>query len=315
MKLKNFFPLLSFLPMVSAVIKGVNLFGLETPTRQIDCSWHRPSSHYINELHTLGFNYIRLPFSLEYVNEDNWGSIDEIFETVSQLDDLSICLDMHRVFSSHQGESPLEGGTSLTEFVDGWIKILDRYKEYEFLRSVDIFNEYQGTDIIFWNSIASQIVEKIEEAFPGRFHFFVGGSRWGGSLEGIDLEALPFSDRISYTIHKYIFSGNSNPSDWETSFGKFKNKVSVGEWGFFSDRPDQVEWAKTFIEWLRFHKIQDSFFWCLVANSGDTGGLYATDCETFDWYKFNIIETLWSNSSSITPTFTSNTRLRSKTKE
>lgn len=281
-------------PVARAVIQGINYFGLETPRKDFDCTWKHPVDFYIDQLSQRGFNYVRLPFSLEYIHDGGWEKMDHFMEVIQRYPHMNVSMDMHRVFASHQGSDPFEGGTSLTQFCDGWTTILDRYKHLPQVASVDIFNEYQGEDVVFWNSVASQIVNKIEQAFPGRFVYFVGGTRWGGSLKGIDLEHLPFHDRIRYTIHKYIFSGQSTEQDWEYSFGDHKNKVCVGEWGFFSEKPEQVEWAKRFIAWLRSKGIQDSFFWVEVANSGDTGGLYKTDCETFDWYKYDIIKTLWA---------------------
>jgi hypothetical protein len=217
--------------------------------------------------------------------------MDEFFDAVRGKD-MFVCMDMHRVFASHQGDTPFEGGTSLVDFTDGWISILERYKDNPQVVAVDIFNEYQGTDVEWWNSIARQILKKIEEHFPNRFTYYVGGIRWGGNLAGIDLEDLPFNDRINYTIHKYSFSGNSVPEEWEWSFGSYRHKVNVGEWGFKSELPEQVGWAQSFIRWLKQMGIRDNYFWT-IAHSGDTGGIWYDDCENIDWSKYDIIKTLW----------------------
>jgi aryl-phospho-beta-D-glucosidase BglC (GH1 family) len=286
---------LQFGGLVAGIIRGINVFGIETPRKDIDCTWKHPVEYYIDQLYNANFNYLRIPFSLEYVQEGNWDVMDNLLATISRYDGLNVSLDMHRVFASHQGETPFEGGTSLTEFTDGWITILNRYKHYPFLTHADVFNEYELLDTIFWNTVSSQIIYKIEEAIPERFKYFVGGTRWGGTLEGIDLEDIPFSDRIFYTLHKYSFSGVGTEEEWKTSLGSYPEKVSVGEWGFNSDVPEDVEWAKRFIAWLKKVGIRDTFFWVSVANSGDTGGLYETDCQTFDWYKYSIIQTLWED--------------------
>jgi endoglucanase len=289
------FSFLANILSVSAVIQGVNYFGLETPRKDFDCTWKHPIDYYIDQLHNTGFNHLRVPFSLEYVNDGNWQNLDYFFEVIQRYPTINVTLDMHRIFASHQGADPFEGGTTLTQFVNGWVIVLQRYQDIPQLVGVDVFNEYQGTDAVFWNSILSQIVTQIENTIPERFIFFVGGTRWGGSLVGIDLEYLNFNDRIFYTIHKYIFSGTPSEQDWEYSFSNHINKTSVGEWGFFSEQPEQVAWAQRLISWLKSKNIRDTFFWCDVANSGDTGGLYKSDCETFDWYKLDIIKTLWNS--------------------
>lgn len=279
------------------VIRGINYYGLETPARDFVCGWQHRPSYYLEKLDDMGFNSIRLPFSLEYVRQGNFEKMDEFFEAMSHHPGMTVVLDMHRVFSSHQGPTPTENGISLDDFVEGWETIIRRYKDNKQLMGIDIFNEYQGTDSTYWNKMLKDVVTRLEASFPNRFLYFVGGTRWGGDIAEIDLEALPFHDRIRYTIHKYIFStaGYNREQDWDWSFGPFKDvphKVSVGEWGFKSDRWDEVEWAKQFVKYLKKHGILDTYFWT-IAHSGDTGGLWFDDCENVDHEKYKIIRSLW----------------------
>jgi hypothetical protein len=73
--------------------------------------------------------------------------------------------------------------------------------------------------------------------------------------------------------------------------------VIVGEWGFFSQKPEQVHWAERFVKWLKQYNIHNSFFWVSVSNSGDTGGLWI-DGTTFDEVKYNILQDLWNETVS-----------------
>ena len=293
--MKSFLRLLALsLPLLSsASIKGYNYFGLETSRKDLDCTWAHPAEFYISKLHDLGFNYLRLPFSAEYVNESNWGKMDDVF-SLSEKYDFDILLDYHRTHASHQGDW---SETNMHDFIDTWITIIDRYKNNYRLKSIGVYNEYQGTNATFWNGILHEAVERLEKLYPGRFVYLCGGVRWGGDIHDIDLEDLPYRSRIKYESHKYIFSSGKNiTKDLEWSLGPYQstmNKVIIAEWGFFSDRPDQVRWAMEFIEYLKNKKIHDNFFWTAVANSGDTGGLYSTDCETFDQKKYDILKTLW----------------------
>lgn len=282
---------------IAAITKGINFYGLETPSKDFVCGWkHRPS-YYLKELDNLGFNSIRLPFSLEYVREGNFQKMDEFFDAISLYPNMTVVLDMHRVFSSHQGPTPTEDWISLQMFLDGWVNIIKRYENNTQLLGIDVFNEYQGTDSNYWNDMLHQIVKHLEQTFPERFEYFVGGTRWGGDIHDINLEDLPFKNRIHYTIHKYIFSGSgyNREEDWNWSFGNFKDvpgKVSVGEWGFKSQEWDQKEWARQFISYLKKNNITDTYFWT-IAHSGDTGGLWFDDCDNLDIEKYNIIKTLW----------------------
>jgi aryl-phospho-beta-D-glucosidase BglC (GH1 family) len=158
-------------------IRGYNLFGLETDLRNIDCSWTHHPEYYISQLHDVGFNHIRLPFSIQYVEEGDFTVMDSVFEIVSRYQPCNITIDAHRVYTSHQGSDPTEGGMTLTRYTDAISILLSRYQHYPFLYGLDVFNEYQGNDVLFWNSQLQQITQKIEMRFPGRFFYFCGGTR------------------------------------------------------------------------------------------------------------------------------------------
>lgn len=279
--------------LLPSIIKGMNLYGLETPSKDFVCAWKHPVSYYIDNLHDLGFNSIRLPFSLEWVREGNFYKMDEFFNAIEKYPDMTVLLDMHRIFSSHQGPVPTEDWVSIDMFVDGWVKIASRYKDHPQLVALDIFNEYQGTDANYWNGVLHNVVSQLESVFPNRFVYFVGGIRWGGDIHDINLEDLPFRDRIRYTIHKYVFSSSGTfEQDWDYSFGSFKDRVVVGEWGFKNQIWEQLQWADRFIRYLKNQGVVNTYFWT-IAHSGDTDGLWYDDCETINWEKLSMIKKLW----------------------
>jgi hypothetical protein len=147
-----------------------------------------------------------------------------------------------------------------------------------------------------WNNLARQIVNYIESKFPDRFVYYIGGVSWGGDLHFVDLEDLPYSDRIRYTIHKYYFS-DSEPYEekWDYSFGEHKLVVNVGEFGYLSDKPNEVSWAKRFMNWLLSKHIRNTYFFTWSYNSQDTGGILLTDCTTVDEDKMGLLRNFWSN--------------------
>ena len=114
--------LLFLLPFTNALIKGISYFGLETPLADMDCSWSGHSHQfYISKLNELGFNYLRIPFSQEYVRNDKWNVMDEIFDLSLQYN-MSILLDYHRTYSDHQGDW---WETNMTNFINTWGIILN----------------------------------------------------------------------------------------------------------------------------------------------------------------------------------------------
>lgn len=284
------------------IIKGINWFGFETEYKNLMCTWSHDIEWHLKKIKSVGFNYIRVPFSLEYVKEGNWKYMDEFFEKSKELD-LNVVLDFHRLHSTHQSAKPYDNVYDFDDFLNGWKTILNRYKDYENLHAIDIFNEYQSGNYIEWNNLSRQIVSFIETNFPERFNFFVGGTNWGGDIHYMDLSDLPYHDRIRYSIHKYWFSDTEPYEEkWNYSFGDHKPVVNVGEWGYMSDVPSEAEWAEKFVEYLRKNDLKDTFFWTWSHNSGDTGGVLmdrassrtGQDCTDVDYKKMLLLHHLWS---------------------
>ena len=288
--------LLFFLPTVNSLIKGINWFGFETEYKNLMCTWTNDIEWNIKKIKELDFNYIRLPFSLEFVNDGNWEEMDNFFNIAYQYD-IDVVLDFHRLHSTHQSFRPYDNHFTFDDFLDSWRIILDRYKSYPNLKGVDIFNEYQGNNVVEWNNLSRQIVSFIENQFPERFDFYVGGVRWGGNLYGVKLDDLPYNDRITYTIHKYWFSDGIDEEAWAATFDKENHKlISVGEWGYKTDGTEfEKIFAIEFVDWLKENNIRDTFFWTWTYNSGDTGGILKADCTTIDYEKIRLLHNLWYN--------------------
>ena len=272
------------------MIRGLNWFGFETEYANLMCTWNGDIAKHIDMIEALDFNYIRLPFSLDFIVDADWVHMDEFFDLAEEKD-LKVLLDFHRLENTHQSPVPYNDKYSFEDFLQGWITILDRYETYSTLEAVDIFNEYQGDNYVEWNSLARQIVSFIENAFPERFRYYVGGVSWGGNLHDMDLSDLPFFDRVTYTIHKYWFSDSAPYDDkWNYSI---KKPVMTGEFGYMSNEPHQVDFAYKFVDYLIKNNIRDTFFWTWSYNSGDTGGILKEDCETIDTAKMDLLHYLW----------------------
>lgn len=295
MKFLKFFLLPIILPISSAIIKGISWFGFETEYENLMCTWTHDISWHIKKINEIGFNAIRLPFSYDYVSENNWIHMDKFFDEVQKYN-ISVTLDFHRIDKTHQASKPYDDRVSFDMFLSTWRTILKRYENINNLENIDVFNEYQSDNYVEWNNLARQIVNYIEKEFPNRFNFFIGGIVWGTNLHFVDLSDLHFSNRIFYTIHTYWFNSKEPMEQWwDYKFGPYKNIVNVGEFGYISTNQNEVEWVERFVKWLVKNNIHDSFFWTYSYNSFDTGGILLEDCETIDKNKINLLNVLWAD--------------------
>ncbi len=277
------------------IIKGLNWFGFETQYFNLMCTWAHDIEWHIEKIDELGFNYIRLPFSVEFTQKGEWKDMDEFFEKI-QYYNIDVALDCHRLHSTHQSAKPYDNYVSFDDFLESWRTILSRYVDVPNLKAVDIFNEYQSDNYVEWNSIARQTLEYLEYHFPGRFKYFVGGTNWGGSLHYVNLEDLFFKNRISYTVHKYWFSDSDPYEDkWDYSFADLDLPVvNIGEWGYKSESLQETSWAEKFVDFLKEKSLTDTFFWTYSFNSIDTGGILLYDCTSVDEDKMALLHKLWT---------------------
>lgn len=286
--------LLMFLNRVSGELRAVNIFGLETDLRNIMCCWVKPVDYYLDQLQVFGFNSIRLPFSAQYVQENDFTVMDQVVNKATELN-MSIILDYHRTYNDHQGDWY---EISLDPFLGTWIKVAGRYVDAPSVQYLDLYNEFQQPNnpqtVSFWNDIMDQSILRLDKQFPDRYTYIVGGTNWGGNLNGIHVE----HDRVLYSIHKYQFSklGDDYRKDYDVSFGNHPpDKIFVGEFGWIQERPEQVEWASFFLSYLKEKGINNTAFWNMVFQSGDTHGIYKENCLDIETEKITMLHHFWYN--------------------
>jgi hypothetical protein len=212
--------------------------------------------------------------------------------------EMKIVIDIHRVGNNRQEETPdigiQEFGRGINnkeDFMLQVIKLMGRYSGNTSVVGVNSWNEYTGTDTRYKRDWDIHFFNHIEASYPGRFWYFATGMLWGGYLTGYSLEDQAWSNRLTYSTHKYHFSGSGNRQDWEGSFGNAfpPNRMIVGEYGFRN--PEDMQWGRDFTSYLVEKGIKNHCFWT-VAHSGDTGGLWRDDCNTFDEEKYEILKKL-----------------------
>lgn len=277
-------------------IKCINFYGLETPYKNFVCSWKNTPEFYLRKLQDyMDINTIRIPFSYEYVTSGDLSRMEEMIQLCHRLN-ITVLLDWHRTWSSHQGAVPEEGIT-LDIFVSAWMNVLDKFKVYPNLRGVGIFNEIQlMNDFEYTHKLHKYVVPMLETQFPNRFSYFLGCPSWGGNCSDMHFDDMPTWNRTYIEVHKYRFSGASNREDWDTSMPEriAPDRWFVGEVGWKQQVDVDATWGRGFMQYLNQRKISNACLWT-IAHSGDTDGWFKDDCETFDTPKADeVLNTIWA---------------------
>lgn len=277
-------------------IKCINFYGLETQYKNFVCSWKNNPEFYLRRLQQdMNINTIRLPFSYEYISGSDISKMDEMILLCQQLN-ITVILDWHRTWSSHQGAIPEEGIT-LDIFVSAWMNLLNRFQVYPNVKGIGLFNEIQLlNDFDYVHKVYNYVIPMIEKMFPYRFYYFLGCPSWGGNCSNMSLDHMETWNRTYIEVHKYKFSGASNREDWEISIPRRipPNKWFVGETGWKQNIDVESTWGTGFMQYLYERNIQNVCLWT-IAHSGDTDGWFKDDCETFDVDKANVVlSMLWN---------------------
>lgn len=135
---------------------------------------------------------------------------------------------------------------------------------------------------------------------------------WGGNLRAVrefPINLGRYQNKLVYSPHDYgptvykqpWFEGdydyNSLMKDcwhdnWFYIYEENKAPLLIGEWGGFMREPN-LTWMTHMRKLIGTYHLNHTF-WCLNANSGDTGGLLKDDFVTWDTEKYNFVkEVLW----------------------
>lgn len=135
---------------------------------------------------------------------------------------------------------------------------------------------------------------------------------WGGNLRGVKYYPVDlgrYQDKLVYSPHDYgptvyeqpWFQGgydfDSLMKDcWHDNWFYIHEEniapILIGEWGGFMREPN-LTWMTYMRKLIKDNRLNHTF-WCLNANSGDTGGLLLDDFTTWDQEKYEFVkEVLW----------------------
>jgi endoglucanase len=224
------------------LLRGVNWFGLETETHTPHGLWQRDYKSMLAQIKSLGFNFIRLPFSVVALkqNASAVSSINfsigsngelrgksplEIMDAVIQAagrQGLMVLLDNHALNDQVLPEVWYDPQVSEADWIKIWTMLADRYRAQPNVIGADLLNEPHGkaswgtgnpaTD---WRLAAERAGNAIGDVNPNWLILVEGvennvpGQKlqhWlGGNLEGVRNfpVRLKQSRKLVYSIHEY----------------------------------------------------------------------------------------------------------------
>ncbi|MBD2325557.1 cellulase family glycosylhydrolase [Alkalinema sp. FACHB-956] len=224
----------------TVLLRGVNWFGLETETHAPHGLWERDYVDVVAQIKQMGYNVIRLPYSLASLKSQTLSGINfdlpgnatfknktplQVMDAVVQeagRQGLFVILDSHRLNDQRIPELWYGDGFTEADWVNTWTMLAERYKNQPNVIGADLKNEPHGkaswgtgdraTD---WRLAAERagnailkvnrnwliIVEGVENNVPGQKL-----KHWmGGNLEGVDRFPVRLSvpNRVVYSPHEY----------------------------------------------------------------------------------------------------------------
>lgn len=144
------------------------------------------------------------------------------------------------------------------------------------------------------------------------------GGWWGGNLRGVKdypVDIAPYKNQVVYSPHDYgpgvsdqswfdgDFTEQSLLNDaWRPSWFYIQEQniapLLIGEWGGNMDGGKNEAWMTDIAKLIADNKMNHTF-WCLNANSGDTGGILGYDFKTIDAKKLALVQpTLWKDDAT-----------------
>ncbi|MCC5659516.1 cellulase family glycosylhydrolase [Nostoc sp. XA010] len=250
------------------LLRGVNWFGMETDTHAPHGLWKRDYKEMLAQIKNLGYNVIRLPYSVAALRSLNVSGIDytigsnkelqgrtplEVMDLVIQEAErqgLLILLDSHRLNDQQIPELWYGDGFTEADWIDTWTMLAIRYKNQTNVIGADLKNEPYGKASWGDNNISTDwrlaaeragnailgvnpnwliVVEGVEKNVPGQKL----PQHWhGGNLEGVKRYPvrLSRSNKLVYSPHEYGAGVYNQPYFSASNFPK--NLISRWQIGF-----------------------------------------------------------------------------------
>ncbi|HEY9905665.1 MAG TPA: glycoside hydrolase family 5 protein, partial [Candidatus Sericytochromatia bacterium] len=203
------------------LLRGVNWFGFETDIHAPHGLWKRDYKDMLAQIKSLGYNIIRLPYSVNALTSYNVSGIDfnigsnrdlqgktplEVMDLIiaeAQRQGLMILLDSHRLNDYTIPELWYGNGFTEADWIRVWTDLAERYKNQPNVIGADLKNEPHGqaswgtgNQATDWRLAAERAGNAIQVVNPnwlivveGVQTNVQGGQQlfhwWGGNLEGV----------------------------------------------------------------------------------------------------------------------------------
>lgn len=249
------------------MITGLNWFGMETGTYAPHGLWSRNWQTVLDQVASLGYNTIRLPFSnalfgpgappsgINYlINPDLQGLsglelMDKLVEGASERG-LKVVLDRHRPTEAGQSSLWYTDDVSEQRWIDDWVKLAERYRDNDAVIGFDLHNEPKdeatwgsGDLRTDWRLAAERAGNAILAVNPYVLIFVQGVANsgddyywWGGYLRGVGNNPvrLNIPNRVVYSPHDY--GPEVYEQGWfrDPSFPRNLPAVWDAHWGFIA---------------------------------------------------------------------------------
>ncbi|MEW6491321.1 MAG: cellulase family glycosylhydrolase [Cyanobacteriota bacterium] len=225
----------------SVLLRGVNWFGIETELHAPDGLSSRDYKGMLAQIKSLGYNLIRLPYSVESLRATDVNGINfqlgsnqelqgksplEVMDAIIQeagQQGIMILLDSHRLNDQRIPELWYGDGFTEADWIDTWKMLATRYKNQANIIGADLKNEPHGRaswgtndETTDWRLAAERagnailainpnwliVVEGVEKNVPGQKLAY----HWmGANLEGVERfpVRLSKSNKLVYSPHEY----------------------------------------------------------------------------------------------------------------
>lgn len=253
-------------------IAGVSWFGFETDTMVAHGLWQRDYRGTAEQIRALGFNTVRIPFSLEMLREGaRTKSVDFVrnpdLEGRTPLEcldaviaacgdaDLRVILCCHSAMAGGYKDQDLwylpgDGLWTEERWIGDWVMLAGRYAGNATVIGADLCNEPkraatwgEGNPATDWNKAAERCANAIHAVNPGWLIFVQGVSQhggqstwWGGNFAGAADHPVTLGrpDKLVYSPHDYPASVYRQA--WFDAPDYPRNLPSVWEkfWGFLA---------------------------------------------------------------------------------
>ncbi|WP_075341628.1 cellulase family glycosylhydrolase [Tenacibaculum agarivorans] len=329
---------------------GVNWFGFETQNYFPHGIWTRDMKSVLQQIKDLGFNTIRVPWCNEMLDPGatidipSYGSdaytgispmneeetkitkpieLLDVFVQWCQDNDIKIVLDNHsRAADGFLNEAFwYTAEYSEERWINDWIFMAERYKNYSAVVGMDLNNEPHGSSwgnsnpATDWNKAAERCGNAILNVNPNVLIIvegvgeFEGNSYWwGGQLMGARQYPVQLSDpsKLMYSAHEY--GPEVAPQDWFTAsdfpqnmpaiwqanydylYEEGTSPIFLGEFGIKNQNAFGGIAFTWFTEFTQFMGNRYSWtFWSMNPNSGDTGGILQDDWASVNQWKLDVL--------------------------